>query len=90
MFSPLDWNAKQAVGALLLGALVVWIVYNVQQAVYNVFFHPLARFPGPRAAAATKLWKAYIECIKQESFCHKLEKVHAQYGMYGCSCALRA
>ncbi|KAJ9663462.1 hypothetical protein H2201_005670 [Coniosporium apollinis] len=80
MFSPLDWSAKQAVGALLLGALIVWVSYNVQQAVYNIFFHPLARFPGPRAAAATKLWKAYIECIKQESFCHKLEKLHAQYG----------
>ena len=79
-FPPLEWSPRQAVVALLLGALVAWVSYQVQRAVYNIFFHPLARFPGPKAAAATKLWKAYIECIKEESFCHRLEKIHAQYG----------
>jgi len=81
MFSSLEWSSKQAATGVLLSALIVWILYNVRQILFNVYFHPLSRFPAPRAAAATKLWKAYIECINQESFCHKLEKLHAQYGM---------
>ncbi len=82
MFSALDWSARQAAAALLLGALLAWFSVRVRNALYNVRYHPLSKFPGPRAAAASKLWKAYIECVKQESFCQALERLHAQYGMY--------
>ncbi|MCJ1420842.1 hypothetical protein MMC32_007201 [Xylographa parallela] len=42
----------KAVGALLLA-------YAVSRAVYNIYLHPLAAFPGPRFAAATKFPVAY-------------------------------
>ncbi|KAL7940229.1 cytochrome P450 [Trichoderma barbatum] len=34
------------------------------QVLYNVFFHPLRKFPGPLLAGATSGWKAYKEVIK--------------------------
>lgn len=32
------------------------IIYAVGRTTYNVFFHPLAKVPGPRLAAITRFW----------------------------------
>ena len=34
-------------------------VYGFAKAIYNIYFHPLSRFPGPKLAAATKIPIAY-------------------------------
>lgn len=67
--------------AVLLSFVVaVLIVYPVYVVIYNVYFHPLAKFPGPPLACVTIYWKAYVECIANRSFCHYLVELHAQYG----------
>ncbi|KAK7532076.1 cytochrome P450 monooxygenase-like protein [Phyllosticta citribraziliensis] len=65
---------------LLLTSAAIGITWIAWQALYNVYFHPLARFPGPRLAAATRYWKAWVECVQEKSFTHELEKLHARYG----------
>ncbi|EED13527.1 cytochrome P450, putative [Talaromyces stipitatus ATCC 10500] len=55
-------------------------VYWVYIAVFNIFWHPLAAFPGPPIAAISTLYKAYIDLVSKSSFVHTLEKLHAQYG----------
>ncbi|WEW56407.1 hypothetical protein PRK78_001850 [Emydomyces testavorans] len=62
---------------LLLLCVAAWILY---QAVRAFYWHPLARFPGPRVAALTRLYKAYVECVAQGSFVHVLEKYHERFG----------
>lgn len=61
----------------VLGAIIAYAVYTV---IYNVYFHPLAKFPGPLIARTTIYWKAYVECIANRSFCHALVELHARYG----------
>ncbi|KAK8068348.1 hypothetical protein PG996_007460 [Apiospora saccharicola] len=39
-----------------LGAVVL---YATLRYVYNVYFHPASRFPGPRIAAVSNIWYAY-------------------------------
>jgi hypothetical protein len=68
------------VALLVPAALTTAIAYVSYTFIYNIFFHPLAKFPGPLAARATFYWKAYVECIEQRSFCHVLAELHAQYG----------
>lgn len=65
---------------VLVTALATAITYLVYTFIYNNYFHPLAGFPGPWAAATTTYWKAYVECIANRSFCHELAKLHGQYG----------
>ncbi|KIW18531.1 hypothetical protein PV08_02819 [Exophiala spinifera] len=63
----------------LVLAVSAWVVLH---ATYNVYFHPLASCPGPRLAAATSLYKAYIDVFAKTGFVQALEKLHAQYGSY--------
>mgnify|MGYP004549414351 CR=1 FL=1 len=68
------------VGVLLSTALATAVTYALYTVIYNLYFHPLAKFPGPRSAATTIYWKAYVECIANRSFCHELVDLHARYG----------
>ncbi|KAH7091937.1 cytochrome P450 monooxygenase-like protein [Paraphoma chrysanthemicola] len=65
---------------LLPAAFATAIAYAVYSVIYNVYFHPLAKFPGPPVAKTTIYWKAYVECVQQRSFCHVLVELHKQYG----------
>lgn len=54
------------------------LIYQVWKVVYNLYFHPLARFPGPKLAAVSKLPSVY-NIIKGNS--HKWsDSLHRQYG----------
>ncbi|PSN70482.1 cytochrome P450 monooxygenase-like protein [Corynespora cassiicola Philippines] len=57
--------------------MIAFVAYAV---IYNVYFHPLAKFPGPPLARTTTYWKAYVECIANRSFCHVLVELHSRYG----------
>lgn len=58
--------------------VTIIILYYGIIAIYNLWFHPLAKYPGPKLAAATSLWYA-IRLVKgiapQET-----AKLHEQYG----------
>ncbi|KAJ3527813.1 hypothetical protein NM688_g8076 [Phlebia brevispora] len=73
----LDWAllAKSSITVCLS-----WIIYTFLLGVYNLHFHPLSRFPGPKVAAFSYLWKIYVEVIKGESVVEKLFQYHAIYG----------
>jgi len=60
--------------------IVIPILFAVGRVVYNLFFHPLRKFPGPVMAGATSWWKAYKEVVKQETLAQLLFDLHAKYG----------
>ncbi|KAL4912990.1 cytochrome P450 [Aspergillus aurantiobrunneus] len=63
--------------SLLAVALLTYCLYHV---CYTFYWHPLARFPGPRLAALTRLYRTYIDCSPSRSFVHTLGELHRQYG----------
>ena len=60
----------------ILDALIVYIAIKT---VYRLYFHPLAKFPGPRLAAASTLWNAYYD-LCTPGLVKKLPKIHKEYG----------
>ena len=67
---------------LALYAVAAWVLWTAAWAVYNLYFHPLAKFPGPRLAAATEWWQVWLEVVTEQSLSLKLWELHAIYGVY--------
>ena len=58
-----------------------YVAWTLGTWVYNYWFHPLARFPGPKSAAIGKWWKMWRYLVTKDSI-PQLFEAHAQYGMY--------
>ncbi|KAJ5312793.1 hypothetical protein N7508_003623 [Penicillium antarcticum] len=48
--------------------------------IYNLYFHPLSKFPGPKIAAATFLYEFYYDVIKSGMYLWEIERMHKEYG----------
>ncbi|KAL3443498.1 cytochrome P450 [Aspergillus insuetus] len=57
--------------ALLLGSLLT-------RCLYQLYFHPLSKVPGPKLAACTSLWLAYHTYVGDE--CTVIFELHKKYG----------
>jgi hypothetical protein len=55
-------------------------VYLVTLAIYRLFFHPLSKFPGPRAAALSFWYEGYYEIVKVGQYSTHISKLHDRYG----------
>lgn len=58
----------------------VLLCYVLLRVTYNLFFHPLSRFPGPRGAACSRWWLAYMELVKRVSLSDLRAELHRKYG----------
>ena len=68
--------------ALLALLLAVLALYLGAVAVYNLYFHPLAKFPGPKLAAATGWYEFYHDIVHRGMFIWKLDELHKKYGTF--------
>ncbi|CBX95728.1 hypothetical protein IAQ61_004561 [Plenodomus lingam] len=61
----------------LLGS---WIIWYTTITVRRLFFHPLAKIPGPKLAAVTLLYQTWYCFVGGSRFYIKIQKLHEQYG----------
>jgi hypothetical protein len=59
---------------------IAWAGYSLLEVIYNVFFHPLAKFPGPWWAGASYLPELYFDVFKGGQYFKQVEKMHSRYG----------
>lgn len=57
------------------------VLYTASLTVYRLYLSPLAKFPGPRLAAATLWYEYYHDVVRRGRYTWKIAELHAQYGM---------
>jgi hypothetical protein len=63
---------------IAVSSVLLWIL---SFAVYQIYFHPLAKFPGPKLAALSTWYEGYYDVIKSTGrFTWELARLHEQYG----------
>ncbi|KAJ2988862.1 hypothetical protein NUW58_g3760 [Xylaria curta] len=80
MSSKLLSEAQNLTGRVLLLLVGIWAVFYVAKVIRRLYFHPLAKFPGPKLAAGTFLYEAYYDVIKRGKYVHRIEEMHKRYG----------
>jgi aspirochlorine biosynthesis cytochrome P450 monooxygenase len=55
-----------------------FFVTSFFQIVYNAYFHPLRKFPGPWLAGASKSYMAYYTVRGKKHY--RIEEIHEKYG----------
>ncbi|KAJ9245692.1 hypothetical protein DTO169E5_411 [Paecilomyces variotii] len=66
---------------LTIGAAVgVFAAYVVARCIYDLFFHPLRKFPGPKRAAIWSFYEFYYDVIKDGTYLWEIQKMHEKYG----------
>ncbi|KAI1089144.1 cytochrome P450 [Rostrohypoxylon terebratum] len=70
-----------------LSSLLSWqsiistiVLYYVTVALYRLYLHPLARFPGPKLAAVTRWYEGYYDLYQPGQYTFKIAELHKQYG----------
>ncbi|KJK82396.1 hypothetical protein H634G_02590 [Metarhizium anisopliae BRIP 53293] len=47
---------------------------------YNLYLHPLSKFPGPKLAAIGRLYEFWFDVVLDGRFIHQIGKMHEKYG----------
>jgi hypothetical protein len=63
-------------------ATAIWLAYLIALIIYRLYFHPLAKFPGPKYAAVSKWHEYYYDVHLQGKFIFYIEGLHKTYGTW--------
>lgn len=66
----------------ILWATVAIFLYQGGLVIYRLFFHPLARFPGPKLAALTYWYECLQDLFAGQGgdYMNQVERMHDAYG----------
>ncbi|KAK3619465.1 hypothetical protein LTR56_016254 [Elasticomyces elasticus] len=65
--------------AFVLVPAVSFLTYSLLRMLYNITLHPLVKFPGPKLAAATRLYESYYELYLGGQYGDQIPALHSRY-----------
>ena len=77
MLSISSFQDAYSIITFAAAGLIAYCVFGV---LYRLLFHPLAKFPGPKLAAATQWYEFYYDCIQYGQYTFKIAEMHSKYG----------
>lgn len=72
-------TAGASIGDVAAGVVALMFLYRAVVIIYRLFLSPLAKFPGPKLAAATSWYEAFFD-IRSKNFPDVLSRLHDKYG----------
>jgi hypothetical protein len=60
--------------------ILFWVAYCGLRCLYNVFFHPLSKIPGPWTAAMTPFPDFWHDAVRKGNYIWEIQKMHKKYG----------
>ncbi|KAE9974721.1 hypothetical protein EG328_003678 [Venturia inaequalis] len=73
-------NSNPSSTTACLAIAIVFCLYVICLYSYRLLLHPLAKFPGPKLAAATNWYEFYYDVIQQGAFTSHIKELHDRYG----------
>ena len=85
MFDTTSALSKSVVCGLIITSFLVWYASRL---VYNVYFHPLSKFPGPRLAGASRWYEGYFDNLvgRGGQYMYEIDRIHRDYGSLHLPC----
>jgi hypothetical protein len=71
---------KPSLSGSFAGAGIILACYLTALYLYRFFSHPLARYPGPKLAAASNWYEFYYDVYRQGDFTRHIQELHKKYG----------
>lgn len=62
--------------------VVAFLLHRLCKIFYNLYLHPLAKFPGPKIAAASHIYEFYWSIVRDGEFVWQIERLHKKYGAH--------
>lgn len=72
-YIPDSYTAAHAIAACFFS-------YAFFVAIYRLYFHPLAKFPGPKLAVVTLWYEFWFDCILFGQYTFEIGRMHETYG----------
>jgi hypothetical protein len=66
--------------SIAAASAAIFMAYWLYKITYNLYFHPLAKFPGPWWAAASYLPELYYDIVQGGQYYKKVIEMHEKYG----------
>lgn len=82
MYGDLTTSVRLGIyGEVLVALVELFGLYCLLLIGYRLFFSPLARFPGPKVAAATGWYETWVD-LWSNDFPEVVKRMHERYGSH--------
>ncbi|KAF1983502.1 cytochrome P450 [Aulographum hederae CBS 113979] len=59
---------------------VIYLIWCIWEGIYRLWFHPIAKFPGPKIAGLTYWYEMYYDIYLGGQYGNRIKAMHDQYG----------
>jgi hypothetical protein len=77
-----EWLLSKHAVASVVAILLLYVIGVIIQRLY---FSPIAKFPGPKLAAATFWYEFYFDVVQRGKYSWQIQMMHEKYGITKCS-----
>lgn len=73
---PREWSVLTIIGVVSAAC----VLHFISAVIYRLYFSPLAKFPGPKLAAASAWYEFYFDYWLNGKYIFEIERMHQKYG----------